>query len=95
MTNVTKDQKAFHNMKNTYTTVLATKSNNPEPGYIRTQYRAPFYLGSKLALSFPEASTFESIHYDACLKCGISSHSNAKDFTFYFVGNYDEKVSSH
>lgn len=90
MTNVTKDQKAFDNMKNTYATVLATKSNNPSLVY-QDSVQSTLYLGSKLA-RIPEASDIQSIDYDACLEMWHQLYSNAKDFTFYFVGNYDEKV---
>ena len=90
MTNVTKDQKAFDNMKNTYTTVLANKSNNPGLVY-QDSVQSTLYLGSKLA-RIPEASDIQSIDYDACLEMWHQLYSNAKDFTFYFVGNYDEKV---
>ena len=88
--NVIKDQMAFDNMKNTYTTVLANKSNNPGLVY-QDSVQSTLYLGSKLA-RIPEASDIQSIDYDACLEMWHQLYSNAKDFTFYFVGNYDEKV---
>jgi len=48
-------------------------------------------LGSKLA-RVPEASDIKDINYDRILEIGKQFYGNAKDFTFYFVGNYDEKT---
>lgn len=48
-------------------------------------------MGSKLA-RVPEASDIKDINYDRILEIGKQFYGNAKDFTFYFVGNYDEKT---
>ena len=90
MTNLTKDEKAFENLKNTYTTVLSNKSNNPTMEY-QDSIQSTLYLGNKLAL-LPEAEDIKNINYDRVLDMQKQLYGNAKDFTFYFVGNYDEKV---
>ena len=90
MTNLTKDEKAFENLKNTYTTVLSNKSNNPNMVY-QDSIQSTLYLGNKLAL-LPEAEDIKNINYDRVLDMQKQLYGNAKDFTFYFVGNYDEKV---
>ena len=90
MTNLTKDEKAFENLKNTYTTVLSNKSNNPNMVY-QDSIQSTLYMGNKLAL-LPEAEDIKNINYDRVLDMQKQLYSNAKDFTFYFVGNYDEKV---
>ena len=90
MTNLTKDEKAFENLKNTYTTVLSNKSNNPNMVY-QDSIQSTLYLGNKLAL-LPNAEDIQNINYDRVLDMQKQLYGNAKDFTFYFVGNYDEKV---
>ncbi len=90
MTNVTKDQKPFDNLINTMSTVLANKSNNPNLVY-QDSVQSTLYLGSKLA-RIPEVEDLKNINYDRILELGKQYYGNAKDFTFYFVGNYDEKT---
>ena len=90
MTAVSKDQKSFDNMKSMMATVLANKSNNPSLVY-QDSVQSTLYLGSKLA-RVPEASDIKDINYDRILEIGKQFYGNAKDFTFYFVGNYDEKT---
>ena len=90
MTNLTKDEKAFENLKNTYVTVLSNKSNNPNMVY-QDSIQSTLYLGNKLAL-LPNAEDIQNINYDRVLDMQKQLYGNAKDFTFYFVGNYDEKV---
>ena len=90
MTSLTKDEKAFENLKNTYTTVLSNKSNNPNMVY-QDSIQSTLYLGNKLAL-LPNAEDIQNINYDRVLDMQKQLYGNAKDFTFYFVGNYDEKV---
>ena len=90
MTNLTKDEKAFENLKNTYTTVLSNKSNNPNMVY-QDSIQSTLYLGNKLAL-LPNVEDIQNINYDRVLDMQKQLYGNAKDFTFYFVGNYDEKV---
>ena len=90
MTNLTKDEKAFENLKNTYVTVFSNKSNNPNMVY-QDSIQSTLYLGNKLAL-LPNAEDIQNINYDRVLDMQKQLYGNAKDFTFYFVGNYDEKV---
>ena len=90
MTNLTKDEKAFENLKNTYVTVLSNKSNNPNMVY-QDSIQSTLYLGNKLAL-LPNVEDIQNISYDRVLDMQKQLYGNAKDFTFYFVGNYDEKV---
>ena len=90
MTNLTKDEKAFENLKNTYTTVLSNKSNHPNMVY-QDSIQSTLYLGNKLAL-LPNVEDIQNINYDRVLDMQKQLYGNAKDFTFYFVGNYDEKV---
>ena len=90
MTAVKKDQKSFDNLKNTYVTVLSNKDNNPNLVY-QDSVQSTLYLGSKMA-RIPSADDIKNINYDRILELQKLYFGNAKDFTFYFVGNYDEKT---
>lgn len=90
MTAVAKDQKSFDNLKNTYITVLANKDNNPNMVY-QDSVQSTLYLGNKMA-RIPSADDVKGISYDRILDLAKQYYGNAKDFTFYFVGNYDEKA---
>lgn len=90
MTAVAKDQKAFDNLKNTYVTIFANKDNNPNMVY-RDSVQSTIYLGSKMA-RVPSSEEIKNIDYDRILEIAKEFYGNAKDFTFYFVGNYDEKT---
>ncbi len=90
MTAIAKDQKSFDNLQNTYVTILANKDNTPDLVY-QDSLQSTIYKGSKLA-RIPSAEELKSIDYDRILSLGKQYYGNAKDFTFYFVGNYDEKT---
>ncbi len=90
MTSVSKDQKSFDNLKNTISTVLANQGNNPNMVY-QDSVQSTLYMGSKLA-RIPSSEEVKDISYDRILELGKLYYGNAKDFTFYFVGNYDEKT---
>ncbi len=90
MTAVAKDQKSFDNLLNTYVTVLGNKDNNPNLVY-QDSLQSTIYKGSKLA-RIPSADELKGLSYDRILALGKQYFGNAKDFTFYFVGNYDEKT---
>ncbi len=90
MTAVSKDQKSFDNLKTTIATVLANQGNNPNIVY-QDSVQSTLYLGSKLA-RIPSSDEIKTIDYDRILELGKQYYGNAKDFTFYFVGNYDEQT---
>ncbi len=90
MTAVSKDQKSFDNLKTTIATVLANQGNNPNIVY-QDSVQSTLYLGSKLA-RIPSSDEIKAIDYDRILELGKQYYGNAKDFTFYFVGNYDEQT---
>ena len=90
MTQVTKDQKTFDNLKNSMITMLANKDNNPNMVY-KDSVQSTIYLGSKRA-RVPSIEDIQGLNYDRILEIGKQFWGNAKDFTFFFVGNYDEKT---
>nr|WP_297658744.1 insulinase family protein [uncultured Prevotella sp.] len=90
MTALSKDQKSFDNMKNTTITMLENQSNNPNMVY-QDSIQSTIYKGSMLA-RIPSAEQVKGINYDRLMELGKQYFGNAKDFTFFFVGNYDEKA---
>ena len=90
MTALSKDQKAYDNLMGTLATVLANKDNNPNLVY-QDSVQSTLYLGSKLA-RIPSSDDVKALNYDRMLQLAKEYYGNAKDFTFYFVGNYDEKT---
>ncbi len=72
-------------------TVLANKSNNPKPGISGFCSEHPL-LGQQTCPCSRGRAISRIINYDRILEIGKQFYGNAKDFTFYFVGNYDEKT---
>ena len=90
MTALSKDEKSFKNLQNTFATVLANQSNNPNMVY-QDSLQSTLYLGSKIG-RIPTSAEINAINYDRLMALAKEYYGNAKDFTFYFVGNYDEKT---
>ena len=90
MTALSKDEKSFKNLQNTYATILANQSNNPNMVY-QDSLQSTLYLGSKIG-RIPTSDEIKAINYDRLMTLAKQYYGNAKDFTFYFVGNYDEKT---
>ena len=90
MTALSKDEKSFKNLQNTFATVLANQSNNPNMVY-QDSLQSTLYLGSKIG-RIPSSDEINAINYDRLMALAKEYYGNAKDFTFYFVGNYDEKT---
>ena len=90
MTALSKDEKSFKNLQNTFATVLANQSNNPNMVY-QDSLQSTLYLGSKIG-RIPTSDEINAISYDRLMALAKEYYGNARDFTFYFVGNYDEKT---
>ncbi len=90
MTAVSKDQKSFDNLRNNMLASLDNRSNDPSSVF-GDSLQSTIYKGNKLMLT-PSVDEVKGISYDRILELGKLYYGNAKDFTFYFVGNYDEKT---
>lgn len=88
MTAVSKDEKSVNNLKNTYSTILANQSKNPNIVFMDS-VSSTLYKGSKL-FRVPTSADIQSIDYDRVLEIAKELYGNAGNFTFYFVGNFDE-----
>ena len=62
MTALSKDEKSFKNLQNTYATILANQSNNPNMVY-QDSLQSTLYLGSKIG-RIPTSDEIKAISYD-------------------------------
>lgn len=88
MTALSKDEKSANNLISTIKTALANQSKNPQMVY-QDSLQSTIYMGNKLA-RIPSSAEVEAVSYDRAIELGRQYFSNAKDFTFFFIGNYDE-----
>lgn len=89
LTNVTKDEKNVANLIATQANALDNQSNNPQAVF-QDSLSSTLYKGEKFYRSMT-ADDVKSVNYDRALELGKQLYGNAKDYTFYFVGNFDEK----
>ena len=90
LTNVTKDEKAINNMLESTATSLSNQSNDPQMVF-RDSLRSTIYMGDKYYRNMT-AEEVKSVNYDRALELGKQLFGNAKDYTFYFIGNFDEQA---
>ena len=88
MTALSKDEKSAANLLSTIKTALANQSKNPQMVY-QDSLQSTIYMGNKMA-RIPKTEDLDAVNYDRVLELGKQMFTNAKDFTFFFVGNYDE-----
>ncbi len=89
-TNVTKDEQSFNRLINAVAMQMKNISANNqmvfEDSVMSTVY------GNNPHFRIPTAEAVESINYDRVLEIGRKLYGNAANFTFVFVGNYDEAL---
>lgn len=88
MTAMGKDEKNFENVRQQIITILSNKDNNPQLIY-QDSLGSTVYPGNPYQ-RIPDIESIKAIDYDRCLQTIRELNSNAKDFTFVFVGNFDE-----
>lgn len=88
LTNVSKDDKSVNNLKETQAAALANQSNNPQAVY-QDSVLSTRYMNNKMYRAMT-ADEVMAVDYDRVLELGRQLYGNAKDYTFYFVGNFDE-----
>lgn len=89
LTNISKDEKNVANLIATQANALDNQSNNPQAVF-QDSLSSTMYHGEKFYRSMTSAEV-KSVNYDRALELGNQLYGNAKDYTFYFVGNFDEK----
>lgn len=88
LTNLTKDEKAVNNLINNQVTALANRSNNPQAVF-QDSLTSTLYPGNPVFRTMT-VDEVKSVNYDRALELGKQLFGNAKDYTFFFVGNFDE-----
>lgn len=88
MTALTKDEKAAENIRSQYITILSNVDKNPNLVY-QDSLQSTIYMGNKMA-RIPTIEGVKAVNYDRIVELAHLYYGNAKDFTFYFVGNIDE-----
>ena len=89
LTSVSKDEKSVNNLIATQATALDNQSNNPQMVF-QDSLNSTLYAGDKFYRVLKSADV-KAVNYDRALELGKQLYGNAKDYTFYFVGNFDEK----
>ena len=89
MTSITKDEKAFNTAKNALIASLTNQSSNPSVVY-RDSIQSTLYKGN-IMYRYPKADEVAQVSYDRALEMAKQLfYGRAKDYTYYFVGNFDE-----
>ncbi len=88
MTDVAKDEKSVNNFKDALATQLQNQSKNPQSVF-SDSLSSTLYKGNALFM-IPKSSQIAGINYDWVLQTAKELYSNASDFNYYFVGNFDE-----
>ena len=87
-TNLTKDEKAVNTLVNTLKMVLSNISNNNDAVF-EDSVNSVIYKNNPLFRT-PTPEALDRISYDRVLEMARILYGNAANFTFTFVGNYDE-----
>ena len=89
-TDITKDEKTFNMFNNVLETQLKNRDLVPETTFSDS---LSLTLGSHNWRSQPfTVETLKSIDYDRVLQMAKERTANAADYTFYYVGSFDEAV---
>ncbi len=87
-TNIRKDEKSYNSLMNMLHTALKNKGLSPEAAFSDSlQYTLHQHNPRFGSL---EEVDLDKLNYDRCLQIAKERFANAADFTFYFVGNFDE-----
>ena len=89
-TNLTKDEKAVNTLLSTLKMVLSNISNNNDAVF-EDSVNSVMYKNNPLFRT-PTPEALDKINYDRVLEMARILYGNAANFTFTFVGNYDEAV---
>ncbi len=87
-TNINKDQKAFDNLMSQYEVMLKNRSLNPDVA-LSDSLSATIY-GHNWRSKPMTAELLKDVSYDRILQMAKERTANAKAWTFFIVGNYDE-----
>ncbi|MBR1881796.1 MAG: insulinase family protein [Muribaculaceae bacterium] len=87
MTDIRKDEKAYNNLMNQLETVLKNKGLRPETVFSDS---VSVTINNHNWRDLPfEAKDLANVSYDRIMQIAKERTANAADFTFYFVGSFD------
>ena len=87
MTDIRKDEKSYNNLMGQLETVLKNKGLQPEAVFndsVETTFNNHNWRNQPF-----EAESLKNVNYDRILQIAKERTANAADFTFYFVGSFD------
>lgn len=87
-TDIRKDEKSFGTLKSMLEMALKNKSQNPEAVYADSLQYTIYKHNPRFGTL--DISDLDKLDYDRCLQIAKERYANAADFTFYFIGNFDE-----
>ena len=87
-TDVRKDEKAYNSLIGMLQMALKNKGLTPEAVFTDSVQYTLFQHNPRFG-TLDEAD-LQQLNYDRCLQIAKERFANAADFTFYFVGNFDE-----
>ncbi len=87
-TSIKKDQKSFDNIMNQLKLMLKNKDLTPESAF-SDSVTVTLYAHNPLFKSL-NVKDLDNVNYDRILQIAKERTANAADFTFYFIGNFDE-----
>ncbi len=83
------DKEAFENVKKMYISQIENASKNPQ--YVFQDSLVSCLYGHHPKAMIQSKATFEKVDYQRALQIYKERLANAADFTFFIVGNFDEK----
>ena len=87
-TNVTKDEQSFKRIINAVAMQMKNISSNNQAVFEDSVMSTVY--GNNPHFRIPTAEAIEGINYDRVIEIGKQLYNNAANFTFIFVGNFDE-----
>ena len=89
-TNITKDEQSVKRILDAVALQMKNISTNHQAVFEDSVMSTVY--GNNPHYRIPTAEAIESINYDRVLEIGKQLYNNAANFTFIFVGNYDETI---
>lgn len=86
------DQDLFNGHKQTMQQQLAFLKSNPQYSFIDTMTKAMYNNDPRMPITIPDEKMFDKINLKNITDIYNNEFANADGFTFYFVGNIDEKL---
>ena len=89
-TNISKDENSYNQLMSQLETVLKNQGLTPESAFSDS---VEYVLNNHNWRNKPfHVEDLQNVNYDRVLEIAKERTSNAADYTFYFVGNFDEEV---